>query len=278
MGGRTAVGAAAALWLGLIGARTTPLVIAATLLVIPLAWLAWRAPDRTGTLALMLALACAGALRGAAHEAALGRARERLARGPELVRAVARVIEPPLRESGEPLATLRIERGAPWLACGARLRLRLPEGCGAEWGDRVRVLARLDLPRPRDNPGGFDARSVADANALIASGRAFAVGEAPASWLDRGPAASAARWRRAIESRLRAGLSSEARELVIPLVTGDRSALPSDVNAEFKASGLVHLLALSGLHVALMAAIARGLCAFGGGGPRARAAAGAACA
>src|SRR5207244_630038 len=59
---------------------------------------------------------------------------------------------------------------------------------------------------------------------------------------------------------------------------GDRSALPTDLGAALRASGLVHLLALSGLHVAWLAALARGLAAALGLGLRARALAGAGCA
>jgi competence protein ComEC len=87
-----------------------------------------------------------------------------------------------------------------------------------------------------------------------------------------------ARWRRAHEATVASRLSSRANQLVIPLVIGDRSALPPDLGAAFRAAGLVHLLALSGLHVVWLAALARGLCALAGGGVRARALAGALCA
>ncbi|HEY6867540.1 MAG TPA: DNA internalization-related competence protein ComEC/Rec2, partial [Candidatus Eisenbacteria bacterium] len=90
--------------------------------------------------------------------------------------------------------------------------------------------------------------------------------------------ATVARWRRAIAGTLDAGLGAGAREIVVPLVVGDRSALPPDLDAAFRVSGLVHLLALSGLHVVWLAALARGVCATLGGGVRARALAGAACA
>ena len=50
------------------------------------------------------------------------------------------------------------------------------------------------------------------------------------------------------------------------------------LEADFRGSGLVHLLALSGLHVVWLAAVARGAVAARRGVPRARALAGAACA
>jgi competence protein ComEC len=66
--------------------------------------------------------------------------------------------------------------------------------------------------------------------------------------------------------------------LVVPLVTGDRSALSTGLYADLRASGLIHLLALSGLHVVWLASIARAGVASLGGGVRARALAAALCA
>lgn len=276
MGGRTAVGVALALWAGLLAAPVPALVVAALVAVVPLAWIAWRAPGPAGAAALILAAAAAGTLRGAGHHAALERSR-RLVDEDALHRVVGRVVEPPLRESGEPVTVVAVESSAPALAAGARLRLRLPEDSRLEWGGRARLLARLDRPRPRANPGGYDPLGAADAAALTAAGRAHA-----ATPLRSGPgalgAATVGRWRRAIEARFAARLPPAARELVTPLVTGDRSAVPPDLGAALRAAGLVHLLALSGLHVAWMAAIARGVAAALGGGLRARAWAGALCA
>jgi competence protein ComEC len=65
---------------------------------------------------------------------------------------------------------------------------------------------------------------------------------------------------------------------VTPLVIGDRSALTPELNARLRASGLVHLLALSGLHVTWLASLARGASATLGGGPRVRALSGGLCA
>ena len=277
MGGRTAVGVALALWLGLLGSRSPACVVAAIALCVPCAWLSFRVRGRAAGPVLLAAIAAAAALRGAGHHAALDRARAALDEE-ALYRVVARVTEPPLRESGEPVAMLRVESAEPPLAPGVRLRVRLPDASPAEWGDRLRLLARLDRPRPAANPGAFDPEGAADAGALVASGRAFAADAAPARGPWNLPRATAARWRRAIERRFAERLSPEARELVTPLVTGDRTSVSPELGASLRASGLVHLLALSGLHVVWLAAIARGACATLGGGLRARALAGAGCA
>ncbi len=271
---------AAALWLGLAcGAgfgRTAALIVMGVAPVF--AWLAVRSPDRVGTVALLVAVVLAGMARAAGHELRLERERAWIPQQDRPWRIEARVAEPPAREAGEPEAVVTVARAEPPLPPGTRVRVRLPPGSPAEWGDRVRLLARIEVPPGMRNPGGFDARAAASAAALAASGRAWGCEVRAARGVEGWPRATFARWRRAIEHCLDAHLSGPARELVVPLVIGDRSALPPDLNAAFRASGLVHLLALSGLHVVWLAALARGLCASLGGGVAARALAGAACA
>src|SRR5437667_445171 len=141
-------------------------------------------------------------------------------------------------------------------------------GCALGAGRSIRARTR----------GASRPRVGAMASALGAGGNAFWA----VTWPDRGlagwPRATVARWRRAIGRSLDHHLSPAARELVVPLVLGDRSGLSTDLGAELRASGLIHLLALSGLHVAWMAAIARGMLAALGRGVLGRAIAGAACA
>jgi competence protein ComEC len=297
MGGRVAVPAAVCAWLGLLagagcargGAETAagaPWLVAGALLAAaaalgsrglrdpeaPFDARRWLHDAWFGTLVLGALFAAAGA-RGAAHAGRLEAARARIDEA-GLTRIAGRAVSPPLRESGEPTVIVAVDAATPPMPAGTRVRLRLRPGSPAEWGDRIEALARLDRPRPAANPGGFDGRALADAASIVASGRALDAralrATGPAAW----PRASAARWRRAIERRLAAHLDPGARALVTPLVIGDRSGMPPDLSAALRASGLVHLIALSGLHVAWLAAAARGAAAAAGGGPGARAVAG----
>jgi competence protein ComEC len=280
MGGRGAVLAGIVVWVGvLLGACLgVPLALAALVCGLLFGFVAWGAPPRVGATAALLALACAACARGAGQRAVLDGERAAVALGGAFYRVTARVVEPPPREAGEPVAVVAVRRARPALIVGTRLRVRLPAGSEAEWGDVLDAVARVEPPRPARNPGGFDGLAVADAAALAASGRAFVARAAPASLPGAWPRATMARWRRGIERRLDAGFSPEARELVVPLVTGDRSALSTGLYAELRASGLIHLLALSGLHVVWLASIARAGVASLGGGVRARALAAALCA
>jgi competence protein ComEC len=274
MGDRCAVPAALAVWLGLLlGARFCAGVTtgcAALAVALMLLALSGRSPARVATVSVIAALGFAALAAGGGRALALERSRGVVERdGAYWVDA--RIVEPPLRESGEPIAIGVIEAARPALPRGARVRIRLPQGCAAEWGDRCRAFARLDAPRGPRNPGGFDARSTADAAGLIATGVARFAEVSPGRGIHAWPRASVMRWRRAFEGEAHAGLTDAARTLALPLVLGDRSALPLELDAAFRASGLVHLLALSGLHVAWLAAVARGLVATLGAGVPGRA-------
>jgi len=280
MGGRTAVPLALALWAGLALARGAgaPGALAMLCAAAALAALAWRSPPRTGALLVTLVALLAGGARGAAWQA---RHAARLAAVPAeggFVRATCVLDEPARRESGEPVALARVAASRPALPLGARVRLRLPASCPADWGDTVHVLARLERFSGPRNPGGFDAARAAAAAGAIAAGRAYTAvvraGREPAGL----PVRAALRLRRAVEAALAAGLGPGARELAAPLVFGDRSAMTPETDARLRGSGLVHLLALSGLHVVWLAAVVRGAVAALRGGRVARALAGAACA
>src|SRR5262245_20641820 len=280
MGGRCAVAAAVTVWAALLlGAGLGFVGALGCLIALPgIATIAWRAPPRVGTVLALLTLALAGLARGGAARCALEHGVAALAEdaAPRWIRA--RVAEHPLREAEAPSAAVRLLSPAPPCPAGTAIRLRLPPGCAAEWGDTLTALVTLERPPARTNPGGFSARDAAASLGVPLQGRAFAVRVAPA----RGPAgwarATAVRWRRAAEDVLARGLSVESRQLVTPLVVGDRSALPPALGADLRAAGLTHLLALSGLHVVWLAGIVRMLAAVLGAGVRGRALSGAACA
>ena len=68
-------------------------------------------------------------------------------------------------------------------------------------------------------------------------------------------------------------LPERAAAVAKALLLGDRRGLTREDRRRFVASGTMHLLAISGLHVGLLAVFARGLCKLAGAGPRASAAA-----
>ena len=113
-------------------------------------------------------------------------------------------------------------------------------------GQKVRLTARWRLPRNYLNPGAFDYRAYCfDRHiALIGSaqGGVEIVGGS-VSWLE------------AARHRLRQAIARGNEESgVLPaLLLGDRSQLGEEANAVFAATGTAHLLAISGMHVGMVA-------------------------
>ena len=280
MGGRGACALAAALWLGMATGRAAgvagaALAVGISVLLIALAGRARAAPRVRGVL-MVLVFTLLGAARLAASDARLEAARGRAPTATTIVRLRAVVDEPPRREGDSPAATVRVLEASPPWPLRARLTLRLPAGSAAEWGDTLDVFARIEpLPGQRV-PGGYDARASGRTAARIASGRAFAVTVRPARGLHSFGVRALMRMRRGCEQALSRSLSAPARVLAAPLLFGDRGGMDPDTDAMLRASGLVHLLALSGLHVAWLAGVARACAALLGAGVIGRALVGAA--
>jgi competence protein ComEC len=134
------------------------------------------------------------------------------------------------------------------------LRLR---GLPVHRGDRARFSGKVHVPPPQLNPGGRDRRAQLLGRGIAVEGNAEVV-----AVLERGPAL----WRRLDELRARfAGRaasicsSPERAALVTALAVGDRSGLSREAEDELAASGLVHLLASSGLHLAVVVLLFREL-------------------
>ncbi|MBS2031516.1 MAG: DNA internalization-related competence protein ComEC/Rec2 [Deltaproteobacteria bacterium] len=120
-------------------------------------------------------------------------------------------------------------------------------------GERIRILARLFVSRPPANPGEADAlerdrdRGV-DVHAVLRPGELLRL--EPAGLGQR----IAQRLRRRFEQLAADAIADPAaRALVVTLAVGDRSGLSPDVNEHFNASGLAHILSVSGLHIAVVA-------------------------
>jgi len=141
---------------------------------------------------------------------------------------------------------------------GLRLYGRRVEGPPVELqtprpGERWRIRARLRRPAPLRNPGGSDrARSLARrgigaTGARLHPGLAVRVGPAGG-----GPMRALRIWRERRAARLTA--AGPGGGLLAALALGERRALPSGARRDFARLGLSHLLAVSGLHLALAAA------------------------
>ncbi len=135
-----------------------------------------------------------------------------------------------------------------------RLRISMRRGEPAlQPGDRVRLRARVEPPPGPSWPGGFDFARRAWFERL--GGIGFALG--PVERIARGPpnglAERVAALRQRVAERVTDLLPGTAGGVAAALLTGLRGGVEEEVWNVMQASGLAHLLAISGLHMGLVA-------------------------
>ncbi len=141
---------------------------------------------------------------------------------------------------------------APELA-GARVRLSWFNESATELrpGERWQVTARMKRPRGTLNPGGFDYERYALEHAIVATGY---LRDAPAPLrLQPETGIDAARLR--ISAAMAAAVEAPAQRFLRGLAVGDLRALSGPDWERLRATGLTHLLAISGLHIGLLAGL-----------------------
>ena len=148
-------------------------------------------------------------------------------------------------------------RGVAPEATPERVRIRLRKRDGADIGAVVRLRARLSPPAAPAMPGAYDFQRHAWFARIGGIGFAFTAPEVltPAEPAASGVALRLTRLRLAIADRIRAAIPGAAGAVAAALLVGDRSGIPQDVTDAMRDSGLAHLLAISGLHVGLVAGI-----------------------
>jgi competence protein ComEC len=129
-------------------------------------------------------------------------------------------------------------------------QLELPVGPAPAQGALLEVVASVRLPRPADS-GGFDeaaylrrqgVQAVLRADGFTVVGRRGGLGSL------------ADAVRAAISGSLARGLEGERRAVVAGVVLGEDEGLDAELRERFRASGLYHLLAVSGQNVGYVVA------------------------
>lgn len=128
------------------------------------------------------------------------------------------------------------------------------------FGERLRIRGTISEPRGKRNPGGFDYRLY-----LFSQGIDALMYPNPAQ-IDILPgdeknnlAALAVKTRASLTGAIGEALPSPAGELLTAILFGERHRLPSHIENYFRCAGIGHLMAVSGLHVGLIAAMIIGL-------------------
>lgn len=171
-----------------------------------------------------------------------------LDREPERVRDVIRLY---LQVERAGLATAHL---AP---ASGRVRITVLEPGSYRIGERLRVSARIRLPRNYGDPGEFDyeqymAREGVAATALVSHPEQIeSIGYRPVPlW------STIESIRRRIGAFIDAGLDYPQRAEMRALVIGDRGGIDRVLRDTFALTGMAHLLVISGLHLGFVASVA----------------------
>ncbi len=120
-------------------------------------------------------------------------------------------------------------------------------------GEAYRLTVRLKPPRGFANPGGFDYERWLWQQGIRATG--YVRAHLPFQRVDEGPGPYfVQRWRQQLRDRLHAALGDAVGGgLIRAWVLGDRSGLDTTQREILFRTGTAHLLAISGLHVGILA-------------------------
>ncbi|ABI61713.1 ComEC/Rec2 family competence protein [Granulibacter bethesdensis] len=151
----------------------------------------------------------------------------------------------------------RIVVAAPWLdgvthwQRSVRLRVRDGDHTSLQSGDRISVRALIRPPPWPAYPGAMDRQR----DAFFSRIGAFGFALAPVSHLvSRQDAVSIrlARVREMIAEHVRTALPGHEGAVATALLTGDTASIPQSIRILFRDTGLAHLLAIAGLHIAIV--------------------------
>jgi len=206
-------------------------------------------------------------IRPKASPTALAPILQPFAYGPEIELTAHVTHQGRLRDSspGEQRQTLDIEtekittdEGAQFpIQTGIRLNLYAPSQSLQpiyQYGERIRVPAKLKLPRNFHNPGAFDYES------NLAENRITSLASAKAADVQLLPGFSGNRielWR----SRMHSSIIRKVHQLWPPpqaalidaMVIGENAFIDRDTRVDFQRSGTYHVLVVSGMNVTILA-------------------------
>ncbi len=221
------------------------------------AWSLRRAPGLTLVLLALLAVAAGFALAQLRTQLVAAPVLERTWGPAELT---AEVLGSEPRTRGWRLYLRPLEMpGLAEAELPARLRITVAglEAAPAP-GSPIRLRAALRPPSPPVLPGAFDFARQAWFQRLGGIGFAYGTAEVLAPPQDSGGVGAAwQRWwaglRQTIAARVAARLEGQTGAVAVALITGQRGGISEATRADMRAAGLAHLLAISGLHMGLVA-------------------------
>jgi competence protein ComEC len=135
-----------------------------------------------------------------------------------------------------------------------KIRLALKGDRMRLWpGQRIRLLAKLNPLSDPSAPGSFDFRRQAYFKGIGATGFALSAPEvlsSPSSFLT-----DLEQKREQVTAFFIQTMTPPLGAIAAALITGDKGAIPEEIREAFINSGLAHILAISGLHLSIIAGV-----------------------
>lgn len=208
----------------------------------------------------------AGAMIVAGLGFAMAKARTEVVAAPVLDRMLRSVAVTGVVEQREPHAkrgerlTLRLvsiaDVPAARLPRRARIRVMAAGAAPLRPGETVTMTATLSPPSPPALPGGFDFSRAAFFQGIGAVGYALKPPVIVPAEGEGAPALGTKAWiqtlRQEIAARIEAALPGERGAMAAALITGERGGISEQTTDAYRDSGLVHILSISGLHMAIL--------------------------
>ncbi|MGH7895400.1 MAG: DNA internalization-related competence protein ComEC/Rec2 [Candidatus Binatia bacterium] len=176
-------------------------------------------------------------------------------------RLVGRVVSVPTSHADRTTAIVDAEsfdRGPGPTRVSGRVRLTIRTGrSGLVRGDRIAMDTTMRRPRNFENPGRFDFVSHLARRGVQATAHVWEMGdvtrlEPPPPGLVRGIDA----WRATVARALERVERPDVRAVLAALVLGDEGGIDDGLRQAFTRAGVVHVLSVSGLHIAIVAGTA----------------------
>lgn len=123
-------------------------------------------------------------------------------------------------------------------------------------GDRIFVMGKLQLPKPGSNPGDLDYRTYLlrhGIGAVMSSNGEHVAQVGNVAWYK--PLSKMRQIRESVSNAMTTHMGETEAAMLKGLVFGERTAIPAQIEWAFADTGLVHILSVSGYHVALITGI-----------------------
>ncbi|MDI6616517.1 MAG: ComEC/Rec2 family competence protein, partial [Syntrophaceae bacterium] len=156
------------------------------------------------------------------------------------------------------IETARIVQKGTALPVGGKILLSIKDSNNVfKYGNYIRVHTKLKEPRSFDNPGGFDYKKYLLYQGIRLRGYISRPSDIVIIRERAGNAfrTELERYRSLIRKRIREAVPSPEGDVLQALILGEKEGIPEDIIGNFNRTGVSHILAISGLHVGIIAFI-----------------------